>query len=110
MQLKRHYKNGDEEIMPERRNVSMGAIISAAVLMTTFVVTGVYIGDVLAEVKKIDGKADRSEVRQQYANLEQKIDSNRELYDVKLDNIDQKTEYIYDILLQNYGAVQVKTE
>lgn len=107
MKFKRTFKNGDGLKEPEQRNVSAMTIIASVALMSVFVITGMEIGNVLAEVGKIEGKADRTEVIAQYNKLTTKIDAHKELYDEKLRSIDNKTDYMYNILLQQYGAVRV---
>ena len=110
MKFKRTFTNGNGDKETEHRNVSVVTIISAVVLMGVLVTTGMGIGNVLAEVDKIEGKADRMEVIAQYDKLATKIDSNKALYDVELKAINTKTDYIFNILQQQYGAVQVVTE
>ena len=110
MKFKRTFKNGDGVIETEHRNVSVVTIISAVVLMGVLVTTGMGIGNVLAEVDKIEAKADRTEVIAQYDKLATKIDTNKDLYDEKLKSIERNTDYIFNILQQQYGPVQVVTE
>lgn len=109
MILKRTCTNGNGDKVHERRNVSLTTIVTSVLAIGGLMTGGMFIGEVLAEVAKIKGKADAGMVTQQYARIEEKMDSNKELYDEKLLRIGQKTDYIYDILQQQYGAVQVNT-